>query len=153
MTWWCHPSALVWSAVGFLSEGLDHMQLPSWLYQCLEVLFINFIVGYVIVAGILHFLRWRLQHPDKANELDFWLGGTERTVATALVIWAPGYVGPFIGAWVALKMAANWQRLKSQSAAVRQGTLLALLGNAFSFTIAIGVGVYFNRHALEVWAK
>src|SRR5437762_11747770 len=54
----------------------------------------------------------------------------------SLVIFAPKYVGPFIGAWVVLKIAANWQREKNTEA-TRLGTLLALVGNVFSFTVAI----------------
>jgi hypothetical protein len=83
--------------------------------QYIGAYFFSIVGGYFIVAWIMRFLRWRLRHPDKGNELDFWLGSTERAVATTLVILAPKYVGPFIGAWIALKMAANWQRLKGAS--------------------------------------
>ena len=122
--------------------------------QYIGAYFFSIVGGYFIVAWIMRFLRWRLRHPDKGNELDFWLGSTERAVATTLVILAPKYVGPFIGGWIALKMAANWQRLKGDSVTVRQGTLLALIGNVCSFTVAIAAGVLLvNRHALEVWAE
>ena len=52
----------------------------------------------------------------------FWIGGTERSVVTTLVIWAPRYVGPFIAAWVALKLAASWQRMPDNDKAVREGS-------------------------------
>src|SRR4051812_35514460 len=50
--------------------------------------------------------------PDEKNTVrsfDFVFGTAERSIATCLFIWAPGYLGAFIGGWIALKYGANWK--------------------------------------------
>jgi hypothetical protein len=108
--------------------------------------------GHYLVRLILKLVRWHTgQKSDKPESLDMWIGCTERAVAITMVIWTPTYVPAFIGAWVALKMAANWQRLKGESEEVRRGSLIALLGNVYSFAIAIGAGLYLNPDAIKAW--
>lgn len=116
-----------------------------------QIYFISILGGFIAVQTLLSIIRRRTGQKDERKPLDIWLGGTERAVATTLVIWAPGYVAAFIGAWVAIKLAANWQRLGNSKAA-RTGTLIALIGNVFSFAIAIGAGIYLNQDALAVWS-
>ena len=84
---------------------------------------------------------------------DAWIGGTERAIVTTLVWFAPGYVAPFIGTWVVLKIAANWGRLKGDAPEIREGHLIALIGNACSFAVAIAFGLLLNPGALAYWAK
>ena len=84
---------------------------------------------------------------------ELWLGSVERLVAAAMFVWHVSYLGAFIGAWVALKLAANWQRLKSTSDEVRKGTLMALIGNVFSFAFAIAVGCWLNPTAITFFTK
>lgn len=128
--------------------GLLRMH-PDWT-QYIQAYFLSIIGGHIAVVSLINVIRTIARQPDKSKALDFCIGGTERAVATTLVIMAPGYVAPFIGAWVALKIAANWERLGS-TAFARQGTLIALLGNVYSFAVAIAVGVWVNPHALQVW--
>jgi len=97
-------------------------------------------------------LRKSAGQPDKSKALDLWIGCTERAVATTMVIIAPAYVGGFILAWVGAKLAANWQRISPSRPFTRQGTLIALLGSVYSFSIAIGVGLWVQPRALDAWA-
>jgi hypothetical protein len=108
-------------------------------------------LAHYAVGWLLLQIRKHTKQKDKAHPLDFWIGATERTITTTLVIFAPPYVAPFIGAWVAFKIAANWQRLKN-SDKTRKGTLIALVGNALSFSTAILCGLIVNPGALHVWA-
>jgi hypothetical protein len=66
-----------------------------------------------MVASLMSLMRWTTKLPkEKTYTMSlFWIGGTERLIATTLVILAPRYVGPFIATWVALKLAASWQRM------------------------------------------
>lgn len=75
------------------------------------------------------FVRW----------LDVWVGFTERAIATTLFIWAPAQLPLFIGGWIAAKIAGAWGRITDQSYAPAH--LVALVGNALSFAIAIVGGM------------
>ena len=119
--------------------------------------------GWAFVGLCLFTMRAMIGHPGKRSfrMLDFFLGGMERAIAITLVIWAPSYLSSFIGAWIAFKFAANWQRIPLQVnektnadglKVVTEGSLLFLIGSAISFTIAILAGVFLNPHALEIWA-
>jgi hypothetical protein len=119
------------------------------LYVVIALL-ISIFAGHFAVSWLLCLIRWFAGQPDKSRALDFWIGSTERTVATTLVIMAPAYVAAFIGAWIALKIAANWQRVPNKQE-TRQGTLIALLGNVYSFAFAIACGAWANPNALIVW--
>lgn len=123
------------------------------------------VAGYLIIGLVLHVLRicaawFRAKHPERTIEaveriylrdsfapIDFALGASERIVALSLFIWAPQHLATFIGAWVAAKLAANWQRIKSEKAWVREGSLIALIGSAISFGIAISIGMYIKPPA------
>jgi hypothetical protein len=73
-------------------------------------------------------------------------GIIERFIATTLYIYGAHAVEVFIGGWMALKLAANWQRVpfisERHGDEVRTSTIISLLGNAISFIFAIG-GAYF----------
>ncbi|MDT0506716.1 hypothetical protein [Novosphingobium sp. MMS21-SN21R] len=79
----------------------------------------------------------------------FWLGGTERAIATTLMIFAPEQLALFIGGWTAAKIAAGWSRL--QGAEYTVGHLTALIGSAWSFAIAIGIGAWANPDSVRVF--
>lgn len=83
--------------------------------------------------------------------ISFWVGAAERAVATTLVILAPGVLAPFVGGWIVLKIAANWQRRTGEQHS--EGHLLALVGSVISFSIAIGAGLCLHPEALQTWAK
>jgi len=115
--------------------------------------------GFCVIGTYLYCVRKTIRRRSKKIEMesssfelvDFLVGGTERAVALTLVLWAPPYVPTFIGGWVLLKFALGWQRTE-HSEEGDTGSLLALTANVFSFAIAIGVGVYLNHEALNVWA-
>jgi len=112
---------------------------------------ISIIGGLIVVTAVIKLMRLTTGHKDPAIEWSVvWVGTTERIVTTALVIWAPKYVASFIGAWMAMKLAANWQREKNTKE-TRLGTMLALVGNVVSFAVAILAGLIANPNALTVW--
>lgn len=110
------------------------------------------LVVYLFHTHVLGFTRpwWR--------SIDMTIGCLERTISTTLVIWTPPLLPPFIGGWIALKFAANWGRSKEehQTGGVRgdtvNGSLVFLIGNALSFSIAIGAGLLVNPEAVTIWA-
>jgi hypothetical protein len=71
--------------------------------------------GFWIVGHCLKFLRAKIPNskpPDNSfSTLDFYLGATERAVAIVLYLFAPANLIWFIGGWVTLKFALNWQRI------------------------------------------
>jgi hypothetical protein len=110
--------------------------------------------GYVLVGTCMYLMRRTVGLERPFFEwLDLYVGGTERLVATTLVILAPSYLPAFIGGWVVLKLASNWQRLPGENPKVRKGNLLALIGSVLSFTVAIGFGLLIHPEALKIWMK
>ena len=84
--------------------------------------------------------------------LDLWVGITERAVATTMVIWAPKLLPLFIGGWVTAKLAAGWSFTGTeQRYAVAR--VIALVGNAFSFSIAIAAGIFADPGAIADLGK
>jgi hypothetical protein len=122
-------------------------------WVALFVLFVLTFGGWVVVGLTLLAVRKstfgrRQEVKECFGALELWLGSTERLVAAALVAIGSPHLSAFIGAWIALKLAANWQRIKSDKDEVRKGHLIALIGSVLSFTIAILVGLYINPGAL-----
>jgi hypothetical protein len=80
------------------------------------------VIGGFLVVGACLWVVWQAVGEWNALRgkyepfapLDFFVGGTERCVATTLVLLAPNYLAPFIGGWIALKFAANWKRQGGQ---------------------------------------
>jgi hypothetical protein len=108
--------------------------------------------GHYLVREIMKLVRRHTGQPQKISPLDIWIGCTERFIAITMMIVAPSYVLTFIGAWVAAKIAANWQSISNRSPDIRRGHQIALLGNVYSFAIAIIAGVYLNPDAVKAWA-
>jgi hypothetical protein len=125
--------------------------------QSLLIAFLGLTVGgWGLVGCLMWVVRWHVFGRPRegcSGRLEFWLGSVERLVATTMFVWSVSYLPAFIGAWVALKLAANWQRIISASDEVRKGTLMALIGNVFSFAIAIGVGACLNPTAITHFTK
>jgi hypothetical protein len=97
-------------------------------------------LGWLIVGAILWLIRKTIDSKDapfSLRAIDFWLGTTERVIAMCLAIWQPETLPAFIGAWTAAKIAANWGKMKSEDEYVRTGQLVALIGSALSFGLAI----------------
>ena len=78
--------------------------------------------------------------------LVFFVGATERGAALILTVFAPVYLGPFVGGWMTFKYAANWQA--NDAPIAREKGLLALVGTAWSFAIAIGAGLLISHEAI-----
>jgi hypothetical protein len=112
--------------------------------------FISIFVAHFVIKWILRGIRYAAHLDDKAKPLDFFLGATERAVVTTLVVFTPRYVAPFIGAWVAAKLAANWQK-RENSERSRQGASIALIGNVCSFAFAIGAGLILNGDGITAF--
>jgi hypothetical protein len=125
------------------------------------------VIGYFAAGAVLCAMRWVMGRTDwniSFRLIDFVLGAIERFIALALFVFYPDQLPWFIGAWVALKFAANWKRYPApvpastsklranpRSAEKRleeaaEGSLLFLIGNALSFGTAIGGGIL-----LQLW--
>jgi hypothetical protein len=127
--------------------------MPWWTY--LAAYLVASVAGWLAVAVCLYVMRWLVLEKERPPFSDWsaFLGGVvERAVALTLVLLAPPYLPPSIGGWVLLKFAIGWQRQKYGDE-VAKGSFLALIGNVLSFAIAVGVGVFLNPPALEIWAN
>ncbi len=82
----------------------------------------------------------------------FFIGATERAVALALVLTAPPYLPAFVGGWILLKFALDWQRAEKGDD-VMTDSMLAMVGNVLSFAVAIGAGIILNPIAIKLWAS
>jgi len=104
--------------------------------------------GWGIVGSVLLLIRKTIGSKDAKHcfePLDFWLGVTERAIAMALMLCAPDTLPTFVGGWTAAKIAANWARIKPVDEYVRKGQLVALIGGALSFALAIGGALLIKR--------
>lgn len=94
----------------------------------------------------------------RSPDLDWSIGVIERGITTTLVIWAPSLAPVFVGGWVTLKFAANWDKrvsgeeFEAQQKMARQ-RLTGLIGSAISLTVAIGAGVLAHPHSLRTWSN
>lgn len=79
--------------------------------------------------------------------LDVWGGFTERAIATTLVIWAPKVLPLYIGGWVVAKLAAGWSYSQTDQK-FAPARVIALVGMAFSFSIAIAAGLWADPAAV-----
>ena len=109
------------------------------------------LAGGWLIAGIgVYFMRKSLGKPRPFFRwIDIWIGFTERAIATSLILFVPGYnyLAAFIGGWMGLKFAANWQRQNVKG--IEQISLVSLVGSAISFAVAIGVTVIVQKY----WAN
>lgn len=108
--------------------------------------------GGAIIGAFISMMQRHLKivPPDERcsgfNRLVFFVGATERVAAVLLIVFAPVYTAPFVGGWIALKYAANWQPRDAPFA--RQKSLLALIGTVWSFGFGILAGCIINPTAL-----
>ena len=81
----------------------------------------------------------------RVARLDQALGFTERFVAVAIILVAPRQLAFYVAGWVALKFASNWKRREGGKPWERtrnaRFSLIALIGSAASFTVAVAVGL------------
>jgi hypothetical protein len=110
----------------------------------------------IVIGPILGLLRLSsITSPE--NNFQRWLrysfgwltlavGVTERAFALTLFICAPSALLPFIGGWMALKYAARWHEIYGERG--RKETLIALVGTAWSFAIAIAAAYYIHPQSL-----
>jgi hypothetical protein len=136
------------------------MGMTVWHY--VVAYFVVCVVGHLAVAGCMYIMRWLVLKKENRPPFPDWsvflVGATERAVALTLVLFAPPYLPTFIGGWVLLKFAIGWQRENFDTSGkhnkqVGEQSFLALIGSVISFAIAVGVGVWLNPAALEIWAK
>jgi hypothetical protein len=127
--------------------GQAVMLIVWWLGACV----LSAVLGYWLAEISVRYLRKKAKLKHEKETLVFWLGATERAIATTLVIFAPPYLPVFIGGWVALKFAVGWQRYAGEAEA--GGAMVALIGNVISFAVSIAIGLMVNPSALETWAK
>jgi hypothetical protein len=110
--------------------------------------------GWLLVGGLIFLMACtmaELVDPKPFGAGAFWIGCTERAIATTLVIWTPNFLPAFIGGWIALKIAAGWSRYKDEKHTT--GHLTALVGTALSFAVGIGAGLFANPDAIIAWNK
>jgi len=88
------------------------------------------------------------RHRPLFRWLDVWVGFTERAIATTLFIWAPRQLPLFIGGWGVAKLAAGWGRHQDPNYAPAH--VIALVGNALSFTVAIAAGMLVRPESLAI---
>jgi hypothetical protein len=119
--------------------------MPVYLYVAIYLIVL--IVGHFFVASCLYAMRRLVRVkplPPFTEWLNFFIGGTERSVAWALYLWAPSNLPTFIGGWVLLKFAVGWQRRAKEPNVdgdfVEKSAMLALIGNILSFATAIAGG-------------
>src|SRR3990167_1087530 len=104
--------------------------------------------GWLIAGVAIHIMRKSICVPRGRffKWIDVWVGGSERAVATTLLLFAPAQLAVFIGGWMALKLAANWQRSTDPDAP--QTTFVAMVGSVVSFSVAIAAPLLLLPDAL-----
>lgn len=108
--------------------------------------------GWLIAGTCVYVMRLSIGYPRRFFRwLDLWVGGTERAVATTLTIWCPHLLPAFVGGWVVIKLALNWQRQNTEG--VQRISLVALVGSVVSFAVAIGVALMLHPSSLDDLSK
>jgi hypothetical protein len=109
--------------------------------------FLSVFGGWLIAGICVYVMRKSIRRPREFFRwIDLWVGGTERAVATTLVLFAHSYLPAFIGGWIALKFAANWKR---RNVGAGQASLVFLVGSVISFAVAIGAALYMRPDLIE----
>jgi hypothetical protein len=121
--------------------------------------FLTTVGGQIIVGVLVYLMRWTVLKRSGPRPGDLlgreqlfyhaWVGFTERSIATTLFIWAPTQVGLFLGGWTALKLAAAWTR-RTNDDDHTIAHILALLGTAMSFAVAIAAGMIAHPQSLAI---
>ena len=70
--------------------------MSRYAIALLIIYLISVVGGHLVLAPFMSLMRRTTKQPKRENLPNdfFWIGGTERFVATTLVILAPRYVGP-----------------------------------------------------------
>jgi hypothetical protein len=91
------------------------------------------------VRLFVHWVRRRtgIDEPKYARVPPFILGTFERYLAFILVAAQVEGTATILVAWMAAKLAANWQRREEADYGVRANTLIALMAG----TLSLGIGV------------
>jgi hypothetical protein len=77
---------------------------------------VSVFIGHIVIATLMHCMRRLVGiERDFWRWSDFFIGATERLMATTLVIFAPSYLPAFIGGWVKIgrKLAATRKQRNS----------------------------------------
>lgn len=143
-----------------ITEGLGLIYFKAYLSATLCSAIIMYPTYYLMVllttardvksrfgeSGVDYKLRMKRNRPkfwDWEKLLyHFFVGCSERAIALTLLIWLPSKLVLFVGGWTTLKIAAAWGRQRDAKDSRRH--VLALVGSAMSFSIAVGVGLLFN---------
>lgn len=121
--------------------------------QIIWAFVISVIGGQLVLAPIMECVRHLYGRATKRDWfVSFASGMTERAVATALVMWAPAFVGPFVGGWTVAKFAAGWGRIERGTPDIRSLHVMALVGTTWSFAIAIAVGLWFHPESVTYFS-
>jgi hypothetical protein len=122
------------------------------VYAFAAIILANYLVGALVTSLRLgrpknfprYWKRWR--RDVFCSCLSLTVGATERAIAMALFIWAPSTLLAFIGGWMALKYAAGWHQIYGNRG--REETLIALIGSAWSLSIAVGAAYLIHPQSL-----
>jgi hypothetical protein len=112
-------------------------------------------IGGYLITGTLLFLARRAifgketHWSNSLKMMDLWVGSVERLTAMVIFAHAPKYIAAFIGGWVALKFAANWQRKPTKT----DESLIALTGSVISMAIALLAGNILNPNAAATFGR
>jgi hypothetical protein len=116
-------------------------------------------LGIPITLGWTISLFWLLNKQIGPSQTDsttriWWIpmaiGIFERAIATTLIIWTPKIIAPFIGGWIALKVAGGWGLLKEPTTRNRATFFIGLLGSIVSLGWAIAWGLYVMPGAVKL---
>jgi hypothetical protein len=125
------------------------------IFLYLGVYWISIVGGWLLVEFCVEQMRKAVNPPNwhVFPGLVFWVGGTERAIATTIVIFAPKLLPAFAGGWVALKFAANWQRKTiegSDNERIAQQSLIALVASSISMAVATASGFLLHPEAVAM---
>jgi hypothetical protein len=128
--------------------------IPRYVIVLFAIILLT-ILGWGLVGALMRVMRWHVGVSTKESwgAMDLWLGSAERLVAATLFALCVPALPAFIGGWIALKFAANWNRIKSEQNAVRKGALMAMIGSVASFTLAIVGGYLINPQAISCFVS
>lgn len=131
----------------FYWDELESMNLNKWFIGfCIFSLgFGSILTKYVMTKLYRHFMKlkeenqWNIEKEiyEKAPLLPDLVGITERTFFTFLIAFKGADVGTAMIAWIAIKMATGWNRIKEGKTPHRTLAFNALIGNVISLFIAL----------------
>lgn len=115
-----------------------------------EIIFlflITYLVGDLGVDAFYHIVRWLSDDREKYPQaVPRWVvGAFERTMAFLLFLFAVDNAATVLIAWMAAKLAANWQRRdltdnERKSLWIRKRTFIALMTGVLSLAVGVAGG-------------